>query len=102
MIEQLASWIKQMMDTFLKSNQAFGIPFTLFSSSIKSPLSSAIIESNKPVHQKIVLATTWLSIYRAIFKQLYPNLDCNPIVVIQHIHQVSKDNKKLEVQQLVV
>jgi hypothetical protein len=90
------------MDTILKSNQAFGNPFTLSPSSINDLLSSAVIKSTKPALLKIALSAAWPSIYRAALKQLCPNLDCDPIAVIQNIHQVSKDDKGLEVQQSVI
>jgi hypothetical protein len=90
------------MYTILRSDQTFGSPFTLLPSSINDPLSSAVIERTEPTLRKIALAAAWPSICRAIFKQLCPNLDRDPIAVIQNIHQVSKDNKGLEVQQYVV
>jgi hypothetical protein len=90
------------MDTILKSNQAFGNPFTLLPSSINDPLSSAVINSTEPELRKIALSAAWPSICKAVFKQLCPNLDRDPIAVIQSIHQVSKDEKGIEVQQSVV
>jgi hypothetical protein len=112
------------MDSILRSDQAFGNPFTLLPFSINDPLSSAVIKSTEPILRKIALAAPWPSLCRAIFKQLCPNLDRdpiaviqnihqvskdhnpnldrNPIAVIQNIHQVSKDHKGLEVQQSVV
>jgi hypothetical protein len=90
------------MDTILKSDQAFGNPFTLLPSSISDPLSSAVIKSTEPALCKIALSVAWPSICKAVFKQLCPNLDRDPIAVIQSIHQVSKDEKGVEVQQTVV
>jgi hypothetical protein len=90
------------LDTILKSNQAFGNPFTLLPSSISDPLSSAVLESTEPNLRKIALLAAWPSVCRAVFKQLCPNLDRDPIAVIQSIHQVSKDDKGVEVQQTVV
>jgi hypothetical protein len=90
------------LDVILKSDQAFGNPFTLLPSSITDPLSSAVIESTEPILRKVALSAAWPSICRAVFKQLCPNLDRDPIAVIQSIHQVSKDDKGLEVKQSVV
>ena len=42
------------------------------------------------------------SLCQAVFKHLCPNLDRDPITVTQSIHQVSKDDKGLKVQQSVV
>jgi hypothetical protein len=89
------------LDTILKSNQAFGNPFTLLPSSISDPLSSAVLESTEPNLRKIALLAAWPSVCRAVFKQLCPNLDRDPIAVIQSIHQVSKDDKGVEIQQTV-
>jgi hypothetical protein len=77
------------MDSILRSDQAFGNPFTLLPFSINDPLSSAVIKSTEPILRKIALAAPWPSLCRAIFKQLCPNLDRDPIAVIQNIHQVS-------------
>jgi hypothetical protein len=89
------------MDTIMKSPQAFGSPFTLLSPPITDILSAAVVQSTDSDLRKIPLAAARPSVCRAIFKQLCPNLEGDPVSVIQNIHQVTKDEKGQEVHQSV-
>jgi hypothetical protein len=64
-------------------------------------LSAAPIQSTDLDLRQIALSASWPSITKSLFKQLCPNLDINPIAVIQSIHQVTKDAQGQEVHQTV-
>jgi hypothetical protein len=89
------------MNDILESPQAYDGPFTLTPPAITDLLSAAVIQSTDLDLRQIALSASWPSITKSVFKQLCPNLDRDPIAVIQSIHQVTKDAQRQEVHQTV-
>jgi hypothetical protein len=89
------------MNDILKSPQAFGGPFTLTPPAITDMLSAAVVQSTDFDLRLIALSASWPSITKSVFKKLCPNLDRDPIAVIQSIHQVTKDAEGQEIHKSV-